>query len=398
MRRLRDVLSLLSGQVARSIGWLYTAAARWWRVALAVGLIVGSLAFGVPLLSQDSPRRAEPASIGFVPPGAAKPGRGFSVGIVARLTECGEPLQVTVVAAGTAEYWLDNAQALRGRARFRLAVPNVVGEKVRVRPGTTATDVVDPDTARLRRSDVPLIAPKDFQIEHPRKVGDLKDLTIVHGTIRNWQATLAPIVAEFQADWTEDRGVGSCFIHLPAIAGDLSILSAQRALGNARDFGKLIVEPDELTVDSRGLAIVARYRPGLEVAYGSATVRVYDGSIDSDDSLPPPTESVNGNPTWTCVGRARSTRLLAGRRSRAGGENEDYVLLGPDPLGSAGALSSVALRAGPSGDCSAVVAAIESSAQWKRDLMLLLIGAFVSLGVTILVEFALGMRQAAPAR
>ena len=71
---------------------------------------------------------------------------------------------------------------------------------------------------------------------------------------------------------------------------------------------------------------------------------------------------------------------------------DDYVLLGPDPLGSAGALSTAALLAGPAGDCSAVVGANEASAQWKRDLVLLLVGALVSLGVTILVEFALGMR------
>jgi hypothetical protein len=41
---------------------------------------------------------------------------------------------------------------------------------------------------------------------------------------------------------------------------------------------------------------------------------------------------------------------------------------------------------GAQNDCSAVVAAVESSAQWKRDLLLLLIGAIVSLGITILAR------------
>jgi hypothetical protein len=174
----------------------------------------------------------------------------------------------------------------------------------------------------------------------------------------------------------------------------LSILSAQRALGNAGKVGKIIVGPDQLTVDSRRLDLTAPYRAALEVSYGSATVRVDSGSIDTNESLPQPTQSVNGNPTWTCSGRARATKRLSERpaQSRDHGHAGDYVLLGPDPLGSAGALSTVALRRGPAGDCSAVVAAVSSSAQWKRDLVLLLIGAFVSLGVTILVELAIARR------
>jgi hypothetical protein len=385
MRRIRQALVALPTRGRE----LITRARRLWQFGFALVLIVAPLIVGITALSQSSPERAEPASIGFVPPRPARAGRGFTIGLVARLTKCGQPLRVTAVAAGTAEYWLDNASKLRGRSSFRFALPDVLDGKVEVRPGTTATDVVDPDTTRLRRHDAPLVSGRAFHVNPPVERGEL---TVVSGTIRNWPATLVPIIADFRADWTEDRGIGSCFIHLPAIAGDLSILSAQRALGNARDVRSLIVGPNELTVDSRRLGIAARYRQGLEVAYGSATVRVENGSIDTNDSLPPPTQSVNGNPTWTCVGRARSAKPLAGADGRAR-SSDDYVLLGPDPLGSAGALSTAALQAGPAGDCSAVVAAVEGSAQWKRDLVLLLIGAFVSLGVTLLVELALGMRS-----
>ena len=394
MRSLRQLARPLAVRLSDWTTRATSIARRYWRVAfwrvalVVVLLIAGPILIGVFALSQESPERKEPASVGFVPPLGGKPGRGFTVGLVARLRSCEEPLDVTVVAAGTAEYWLDNAAALRGRVAFQLALPGVVGE-VELRPGTTATDVVDPDTTELRRNDPPLLLPGDFRRTRTRRTGDL---LIVGGTIRDWPKTLVPVIADFRADWIEERSLGTCFIHLPAIAGDLSILSAQRALGNARKVDSLIVGPNDLTVDSRDLGLGARYRPGLEVVYGSATVRVDNGSIDTDDSLPPPSESVNGNPTWTCMGRARSTKLLGDKPSGPAVEDEDYVLLGPDPLGSAGALSTPALRAGPAGDCSAVVAANEASSEWKRDLVLLLIGAVVSLGITILVELALGMR------
>jgi hypothetical protein len=389
MRWIGQLATLLADQLSRSVRVLDSATRRLWRLGFAIALIVGPLVVGIMALSQQSPQRVEPSSVGVVPPVAARPARGFTVGLVARLNSCDQPLDVTVVAAGTAEYWIDNAARMRGRSRFRLALPGVLDRKVEVRTGTTAGDVVDPDTTRLRRGDAPLVAPPDFRVDPVQQRGDL---TIVSGAIKNWPATLVPIIAEFRADWIEERGIGTCFIHLPAIAGDLSILSAQRALGKARHVRSLIVGPNDLTVDSRRLGIAARYRPGLEVAYGSATVRVDNGSIDSDESLPAPGESVNGNPTWTCSGRARSTKALAETSSARASDTDDYVLLGPDPLGSAGALSTAALRARPAGDCSAVVAASEASAQWKRDLVLLLIGAFVSLGVTILVEFALAAR------
>jgi hypothetical protein len=389
VRWLANLLARLAGQISNTSVRLYSIGRRFWRVGLGATLVVGPLALGVPLLSQENPSRVEPASVGFVPPVLAKPGRGFTIGLVARVRDCGEPLDVTVVAAGTAEYWLDNADRLRGPANFQLALPNVLGE-VRVRPGTTATDVVDPDTTKLRRKDPALLAPENFRIERPTQDGEL---TIVRGAITNWPSTLVPIIADFDADWTEERGLESCFVQLPAIAGDLSILSAQRARREARKVEELVVGLDDLTVDSRGLGIGARYDPGLEVAYGTATVRIENGSIDTDESLPQPPRSVNGNPTWTCSGQARKANLLdeALRKSPTG----NYVLLGPDPAGTAGALSTLALIVGPGGDCSAVVAVVESSAPWKRDLLLLLIGAIVSLGITILVETAIALRSAA---
>ena len=388
MSRIRDIASHAARSARSTASWFTRHLRRRWLLGFAALLIIGPVIVGVQALGESSPERTEPSSVGFVPPMPAKPGRGFSVGLVAHVRSCDEPIAVTVVAAGTAEFWLDRAKLLRGHSRFTFALPRVLDGDVSVRPGTTATDVVDPDTARLRADDAALVPPHAFRMDSLERRGEL---TIVTGTIRNWPATLVPVIAQFSADWIEGRGVGTCFIHLPAIAGDLSILSAQRAVGNAREISRLIVGPNDLTVDSRDLGIAAPYRPGLEVAYGSATVRVDNGSIDSDESLPAPTESVNGNPTWTCVGRARSTRALAdGEQPRI---DDDYVLLGPDPLGSAGALSNAALRAGPAGDCSAVVAVVEGSAQWKRDLILLLIGAAISLGVTILVERAMEQRR-----
>jgi hypothetical protein len=393
VRWLPNLLYRVMGQLSRHAGWLSSVAARFWRIGLALALVVGPLAIGVPLLTERNPTRAEPVSVGFVPPTPAKPGRGFTIGLAATIHDCDQPLDVTVVAAGTAEYWLDNADRLRGNSTFQLALPNVL-DKPKLRPGTTATDVVDPATTELRKDDPPLLTGDDFRYESvpvdSAKDGD--ELTIVRGTIRNWPSSLVPIIADFKADWTEDRGLGSCFVQLPAIAGDYSILSAQRARGMAKKVEELVVDFDDLTVDSRNLGIGAPYDASLELAYGTATVRTPHGSIDLNDSLPQPTVSVNGNPTWTCTGQARAATVLDEDADKAPAGN--YVLLGPSLRGTAGALSTQALVAGPAGDCSAVVVVVESSARWTRDLLLLLIGAFVSLGVAILVELALGFRSA----
>jgi hypothetical protein len=63
-------------------------------------------------------------------------------------------------------------------------------------------------------------------------------------------------------------------------------------------------------VDSRRLGLATRYHPGLEVTYGSATIRVDNGSIDTNESLPSPTTR-----------RAGPTRSRADRTDRSGGRS-----------------------------------------------------------------------------
>jgi hypothetical protein len=174
---------------------------------------------------------------------------------------------------------------------------------------------------------------------------------------------------------------------LPALTGDLAVLASQHLAGRADRPDRVIVPQGAVVVASADENLAARYRPEAEVTLGSTTVVAENADLSSDDSLPPPDRSIQGNPTWTCAGKRRSSGVLAQSTSK-----QPDILLGP-AFDSVGTSSIAAITKGLGDDCAAVAVVERHSAAQQRDVVLLLVGAAVSLGAAILVELWLALRR-----
>jgi hypothetical protein len=292
---------------------------------------------------------------------------------------CNEPVSVVVVAQASVEYWRRHKNQFPNPAEFKIALPDVHGDKVSVTPGSSATDLVSPDSVRDTSGRSAVVLPGEFRVDRPRRSGSL---TMLSGHIRNWKGTFAPVVATFKANWLERSGLGLCHLKLPALVKDYSVFAAQIARRRA-------VPPDRfegrLGVYSPRHGLAAPYDRGLENKQGLTTVLFDAGRVLTSDSLPSPDRTVNGNPTWTCNGgKPRSTGTL---RSRVSPD----VLIGR--YGVPAAFSRAAVDREVASDCSAFVLVSESHAQRTRDILLLLIGAAVSLGAALIVELGLDLQR-----
>ena len=351
------------------------------QLALVAGLalILGAPWLAIHVLRTDPPPPGEPAAVGFVPPEPATPGKGFALGLLVEVKGCDKRVDVTAVAAGTAEYWIDNRR-LDERKTFRLALPDASPHEVKVELGTRASDVTDPpkNASKTER-------PSALKIVDKRQE---RDLLIVEGRVSRWPNTVAPVVARYSADWLTRRGLGSCYLRLPALTGSIGIVSSQAAQGLGVPLGDdRYVKPDQIKVDSKWLQRWATYESRLEIVHGVAIVVTASGdAVDVGASLPSPDTTTNGSPTWACNGHPKRVGAL---RDTSGDVPE--LLNGLDKFKTVGAYSSRLLAREDAGDCSAVAVVVESSAGYSRDLVLLAVGALASLGFTTLVELGLAL-------
>jgi hypothetical protein len=362
--------------------------ARGW-AGLLVGLLLIGLGpmFALVVLRVRQPARVEPAALGFDPPGEARNGRGFALGVHLKVDDCDDDVEVTVVATGTAEFWLDR-ERMGHTARFAIALPDARAEEVRVTLGASASDVTVPQDVP-RGGNSPAGEDHDLTVTERRVDGEL---LIVEGRVKRWLDTLAPVVVHYRADWLADRGLGSCYLSLPALTGDRSMLSTQIARGLAYPLGQAPLGPKDTDVYSLRTKRSAIYNPTLEILRGGTTVEVLGGDVDGGSSLPPPGSTTQGSPRWGCAGGPSSVGVL-----RDGSEQPvPDVLLGRNLDRSGGVLSDEALARYDAGNCSAVAVVVQASASYQRDLVLLAVGALVSLGFTILIETVLRLRSTTP--
>src|SRR3954452_23610813 len=105
-------------------------------LASGLSLVLVSLAFGILVLNVNNASVPEPRGIGFVPPVLPAPGRGFLVSEGLAATSCSNPVHVTLVVTGSAEYWIDHADALGRSAELRVAVPDVDIHNIQVGLGS----------------------------------------------------------------------------------------------------------------------------------------------------------------------------------------------------------------------------------------------------------------------
>lgn len=350
-------------------------------LCLAAFLMVGGFISGLKLLGQRSAPATKDQNIGFVPP---VPGNGIVLGMAVRTDGCRNPVRVTVTAGGTAEYWRRHARTLAGESTFRFAVPNEPGEvrHIRLGVGRGPNDLTAPADAEPQNGGLAPGTPSTYAFR-TMKPSSHSGVVAIPGAIDPWNATALPFVTTFDADWLRKRGLGSCFLVTPGLVGPGSLFAAQVARHKTcRDLRKChLAGPYFIEDVSRKLFVPPDQ--GLVPSLGSTTVLVRGGQVLDDTSRPHPDSEFRGHPKWTCEYNARGSVGTLGTRNV------------PDTtvVGSGLALSKAALQREASSTCAGIVAIQEASAGTKRDLILLLMGAVISLGAALAIELLLEWRR-----
>jgi hypothetical protein len=357
VRRLEGVAEQLEEQLVRS-------RRRFWPgiVALGLGAVIflGSISWGSDRLDVSPPPTDFPHEIAFRGPGWPVTHRGIVLGTNIQVSGCHAPVEVTIVAAATAEYWRRNARDIARRPRFELEVDDL--NLASVTAGVAdLRDTLDPSGVSL--------APFDKRSSRGvtglrvRKRDDLQ-LTAITGRVENWHKTWSPIYVHFFAEWLAPRGRGSCFVRLPALVGTGSI-----ALLDA------LLDPG-----------------GILQAFNNLTV--YGGSLDPSSSLPAPTTFASPTSAWHCVNSVPPTRDASPEAQRRGEVAPGIV---PTPSGSGVAFTEDAFRSSRvrTQTCGGVAVVEETGSDVARDLDLLIVGALIGLGLALLVQGLLTTGQAA---
>jgi hypothetical protein len=347
-------------------------------VAVALSLIVIATGLALWQLHFTEADHVQPQGVAVVAPERNAPGKGFFVAMGVRVPSCENPVDVTLVTDGSAEYWLGRRET--SRTMVRVAIPDRNLHDLRAGLGGDGVEgLVEPLTQTRPNAERVRIA----------GIKRLRSVTRLRIEVPGWQNHLRPLVVSFKADWLSKRSIGTCFLRLPALAGPATVLSAQdareRAVSRVGPTGEDIVRNDDIELE-------APYEDWLETSLALTTVRAGENSVRGDISEPAPDQQVNGLPTWTCAtqpvvkytdlatrGLSSPDELLGATNDRAG-------------------VPSVRRLAGEyrSRSCAATVVVEEPSASLLRDAWLLAIGALLSLGITLLIEF--GLERLRPAR
>jgi hypothetical protein len=167
--------------------------------------------FGLPALETKSPPIRHNPSNCVRWATVDGPIRGIVISTSILVESCDQPVNVTVVASGTAEYWRRNRHRIRRlRGLFALAIwdPDVrnirigvVDPAAGVQPLPSLRETLDTSGVRLKR------------------IASNGRATAVTGDVLNWRQTWKSIALNFQANWLYPRSVGTCFLRLPALTG-----------------------------------------------------------------------------------------------------------------------------------------------------------------------------------
>ncbi len=373
---MSETAILLTGAVGVLIATLVLRPTRHKHASLItvlVGLVLtlAGIAAGLLLLPVDDAPTASIGAVGFVPPAPARPGRGFAIGFGLTVNGCSNPVRVSVVAAGTRDYWIDHPPRRTDPAwsSFTLILPGVGLRNLHVGLSTNAGNLTTPTQAGIS----PTLAPYINTNPPTHKDG----ATVISGRVAYWQETLQPIVATFRASWLMSRGLSTCYLRLPDLSGTPTVIAAEAAV-TGRQLREYGVAPRTVV---RSGSTTGSYTPGLEITHGTTMVAVTSGEVMSDSSLPPPSALSYGDPAWTCQSLAASAATLPSHGKR--GDLPD-ILLGE--RGTGAGFSEQVIERAAAGDCRAVAAIGENSAAYSRDLVLLAVGAVTSLGITLLVQ------------
>jgi hypothetical protein len=346
-----------------------------------VALMLASLGVGVFLLAEQQRQVPEQRGIGVLTSVHPNPGRGLALSVGVRFRSCGEPVEVTLVATGTAEFWIDNARALRRGGTVQLAVPDLGLRRIRVGLGTDGKVAA---IAPLTQS------PEPGPLVTGLPVRRLRSVSVIGAHVARWGLHLRPFVVRFEADWLQRRShLGSCYLRLPALAGFPTVLSAQEIRGQAvPDVGKLTGPESIFVVSSQETGLQSYYSAELETTRGVTSIALGSSALRTDLSQPAPDANVGGAASWTCsTTPPRSVETL---ESVKPGSAAPEIIEGA-AVDAKGALSASRLGgAVAERTCASFAVLDESRSGVSRDITLLLIGAIFSIGVGLAVE---GLRR-----
>ena len=350
-------------------------------IGIGALLMAISLIVGLHFLSVEHAPRGElfRAGVGFAPAVRAKPNRGFVIGLGVRFRSCDKPVDVTVTIVGTAEYFADNARRLATRMPFTVALPGKGLRDVAIGFGSSGAggygDVLKPQRAKAENW-----LPGSLETQQP--VEQL-EVTSIRGTIARWSEHLASLVVTFKARWLRARGLGTCYLVLPPLVGDDSVVGAQDGRGLAvkpqekpvgtdlfSNGSETLYVPYERSlfptmglsvVDVAGNDVLSSQPEANTVSAGSPAIACSSPPLDREPLGTPRADLVYGSAPITAY--AMSTRVLSDRMSRFGL------------------------------DCSALLTVAQADAGRQRDIVLLLVGALFSLGAAVLLEVVLDVHR-----
>jgi hypothetical protein len=330
------------------------------RFALAgLGLLGIGTVLALSVLPESS-TGATPGGVGVMPPFAARPNRGFEVGLAVHPNGCRNPVSITLVVAGSSGFWKEHQAARDKSLPFVVVLPGTYERGLTVRLGPKSTSASSPQLAEVDNGAMRQL--RHLQVVYADTSANPRNLTVVTGSVVGWPSTQRPLVINARAQWITRRGVGNCNLALPALSGETSAKTLVKAIPcrQLQEYlGPALCTPPPSDELSRALEV------------GKA-VSVVTGDVSSTDSDPQPT-IVHGTADWECEAQSATESPTADRTVAGGIASE-----------------------GSDSDCHAVAAVVSSS--WHRDFLIVLIGAFIAVGVHMLFQAMIEGRTSAKHR
>jgi hypothetical protein len=341
-------------------------------VATPIGLLIllGGALYGLQGFDvKDMPLRG-PDGVAFVGPALDSPVRGVVVSLSAQVAGCRNPVEVTVAAAGSAEYWRHNEERMGREGTFAFAIddPGAKVREVALAPPDTVLNEHTTFNAHLYPH--PQRGLIETRVERNRLA------TVASGRIRNWRRSWEAVYVRFAANWLYERSRGSCFLLLPALTGSAATGALFAGQGSDSAGGP----------NARNILGLAESRPFRHRGTFQATsaVQALGGEVDGQLSRPSPEESTL-SAAWRCSEVSPFVNRLS-RRQVVTGELVPGMVFRPGGGGLAYTEEAYRRRVFRSEGCGATVVIEESGADARRDVRILLVGAVIALGMTLAVQ------------
>lgn len=363
------------------------------RVGLGLAMILMAVFLGGSLIGVEVQRPPEQRGIGVRVEGLNAPlrsrgyDRGLTLSMAVQVRECGEPVRVQVTLAPTAEFWIDNGQALTSPTSVRFAIPDDLAADAPEDAALdelhawTGADGLAPFTTADQAQAGASLQLEPIATKAPRA-------TFVKVEVPDWAGSQSPVTISFHSDWTRHRtSLGGCYVALPAVAGMPTVLSTAQLAGKAVESrASLPAGPFSVfVVASEEADLFAYYNERFEVTRGVTSLDLGDLALEEAATFPAPNANLGGAPAWTC---RSSIPQSYGYERRDPGADAGDVYAPAEVVNGGGTTSfSDSRQAEVLGQstCASFVAVEAASAGTRRDLLLIAVGTVIALGVELVI-------------